>query len=102
MAKQYEGELFDWFETGCEGVIWSLQESKHISKEGYYSYDGLKPIKRGDYLKAYDKDKLVWEGEIDPDFSVKVAGPFNVHWVQRGVEPIEWLKLFCKLKSRDY
>lgn len=100
--KVWEGELNIWFETGLEGCVWALQDYNFITDEGFYSYDGLVPVKKNDYLKVYDKDELIWEGKIKPDYSIKVVGPFRVHWVQEGMDPVEWAKLFCELKSRDY
>ena len=59
--KEIHGALEPFFETGTEGVIWSLAE---YGKSGF---DGLYILKNGDDLCVYDNvtdGSVDWEGEI--------------------------------------
>lgn len=103
-----EGVLEDYFETGTEGVIWSVFE------DDKKSYDGLHPIDSGDKLTIYNEDGTVrWVGRIDPDFKTGYQKyPMNpscgqqvscgrwVHWIQKGFDPDEWGKMFFQYEPR--
>ena len=97
-----KGKLESFWETGTEGVIWSLYMD---GKEGY---DALYTIKEGDYIKIYDEeDKLMYEGDIiedrfsnwfsypmNPILGQQAAGCYLVHWVQADVSPDTWCHWF--------
>ena len=101
-----KGKLEAFFETGTEGVIWSLYDD---TKEGY---EGLHCLYQGDYLTIFDpedKSKVVWEGNIDleyernyhpypmnPQYGQQAVGGMWVHGIQRDVEPDTWGKWFFK------
>jgi len=101
-----KGKLDPFFETGTEGVIWSLFDD---TKEGY---DALVILDQGDYLTIFDPDdstKVVWEGNIDLEYERNYHPyPMNpqsgqqaimgmwVHGIQRNVEPDEWGTWFFK------
>ena len=87
------GVLDPFFETGTEGVIWSVYE------DGRTGYDGLNCLADGDYLRIFDKEdptKVVWEGIIDlewernyrkyplnPKYGQQEVGGFWVHGIQK-------------------
>jgi hypothetical protein len=100
------GVLEPFFETGTEGVIWSVYE------DGRTGYDGLNCLADGDYLKIFDKEdptKVVWEGIIDlewernyrkypmnPEYGQQEVGGFWVHGLQSDVTPQQWGHWFFK------
>jgi hypothetical protein len=101
-----KGKCDPFFETGTEGVIWSLYED---GKEGY---DALQVIDQGDYLTIFDPEnptKVVWEGNIDlewernyhpypmnPQYGQQAIMGMWVHGIQRNVEPDDWGTWFFK------
>jgi hypothetical protein len=64
------GPLNGYFETGCEGTIWSLQDERHIDAKGRYSYEGTHHLRDGDHLTVYrksaelDVEHLIWKGKL--------------------------------------
>lgn len=109
---EIHGIAFDWFETGTEGVVWVVQDERHIStkEDGSpsWSYDGLKVLRDGDHLTLYAKDgSVTWEGVIDfdmeigytpypmnPEYGQQAIDGWWVHGVQRGINPSMWLQWF--------
>jgi hypothetical protein len=101
-----KGKCDPFFETGTEGVIWSVYED---GKEGY---DGLQCLDEGDYLTIFDPAKpkeVVWEGNIDleyernyhpfpmnPEYGQQAIMGMWVHGIQRDVEPDDWGTWFFK------
>ncbi|TAL27243.1 MAG: hypothetical protein EPN97_17850 [Alphaproteobacteria bacterium] len=82
-------------ETGTEGVIWSLQDEKHISPDGkQWSYDGLNCLEDGDFLRVFNdaaRKDVLWEGEI----KLKYPGTLEYNrGVQDGVDERSWAKMF--------
>ena len=61
-----KGPIFMYFETGMEGCDWAIQDESSISKDGYYSYEGLHFLGRRHpetkYLTIFKNDKEVWSG----------------------------------------
>lgn len=102
--KIYEGELFDWFETGLEGAVWALHA------DGMEGYAGLQVIEAGDHLTILDqKKRVLWKGVIVCDRKTgRIARPFNpdfkqpqalgywIHWTQKGFEPDNWAGFFIR------
>lgn len=100
--KKYLGRLDPFFETGTEGMIWSLIED---SKSGY---DALVSIENGDHLKIYRPDDTVaFDGVIKTDYKAGwTEFPQNpghgqpsalgcwIHWTQKGWNPDDWAALF--------
>ncbi len=98
------GFLEDFFETGTEGVIWSL-----ISEEER-GYDALFPIEEGDHLTIQDQlGRKLWSGKIRCDrksgwrrypLNSKYGQPSAlghwVHWTQRGFKPDDWARYFIR------
>lgn len=92
------GRLEAFFETGTEGVIWSLHDP---SLPGY---DGLWPLYSGDQLKVLDGDG--WEGTVDLEYARnrqpspyggrpgQAANGLWVHGFQSSLEPDVWAKMF--------
>ena len=103
-TRRFEGKLFDWFETGLEGVVWALQDDLH---EGY---DGLRVIEKGDHLTVFGaRRRVLWSGTIrkdrktgarprpgNPKFIQPVACGCWVHWIQKGFKPDRWAKFFMR------
>lgn len=105
-----KGKLDAFWETGTEGVIWSVYED---GKEGY---DGLHPIRQGDRLRILEGDEVLWEGEVDQDKETNWTAFENplvegdgqqcvlnhwVHWLQRGVDPEVWAGWFFEEKRAE-
>lgn len=99
-----KGKLEAFFETGTEGVIWS------IYMDGKEGYDALYSIKEGDYITIYnEEDKIIYQGDIiedvfsnwysypmNPILGQQAAGCYLVHWVQANVDPDKWCEWFNK------
>jgi len=55
------GTLFNWYETGTEGVHWSINKAiSGFAKSA--SYDDLFIIEEDDYLEIYDPENLYKNG----------------------------------------
>lgn len=104
MSKIITGTLDAFFETGTEGVIWSIIE------DGKDGYDGLNPLRSGDYLSVFDKaGNLIWEGNVsynytdryqsyplNPQYGQQAVNDMWVHGLQNGVIPEDWALWFTK------
>lgn len=96
--KGIKGILEPFCETGTEGIIWSLQDVKHISPNGQWSYDGLNCLEDGDFLKVFNdaaRRKVLWQGVIK--MKHPPATEFN-RGIQDGVNEQEWAKMFFDAK----
>ena len=97
------GNLDPFFETGTEGIIWTLYDE---TKEGY---DGLCSLNDGDHLSIYNdtKTEIVWAGIINfdwetnripypnnPEYGQQAISGYWVHGVQNDVNPEQWGKWF--------
>ncbi len=104
MTKAFIGNLYGFFETGTEGVVWML---KRIG-DGFKPYEEFVGIDCNDFLTVFDKQgKSIWSGVVDPDFKKnytfypgkndlgqpQVLGRW-VHWLQKDVEPETWASWF--------
>lgn len=109
------GNLYNYFETGTEGVYWALQKAPSGFVK-YASYDDLFILEDGDYLEIYDPHALysggqhvvIWSGVIEQNTeSLMVKSHFNpeveqqnicgywVHWLQNEFKDHEqWCRLF--------
>jgi hypothetical protein len=99
-----KGTLEPFFETGTEGIIWS------VTDEDYSGYESLHCLCRGDHLAIYDlvnPDSLIWYGNIDfeyernqrsmphnPGHSQQAVLGYWVHGLQKDVEPEQWATWF--------
>jgi len=99
-----KGTLDPFFETGTEGIIWSVYET------GKTGYDGLNCLENGDYLKIFDINNpilLIWEGIIDLEwernyrkypnnleYGQQEIGGFWVRGIQSNVTPTQWKNWF--------
>lgn len=123
-SEIFEGILFGWFETGCEGTLFALQEQKHITDDGKsWSYDGLHVIDPGDHLAVYkddkeilditlegitsfeakDKDPLIDEDDffagykkypLNPQYGQLLFVNNWVHWLPTNVDLRLWYSIF--------
>ncbi|HUO14044.1 MAG TPA: hypothetical protein VMX38_03585 [Verrucomicrobiae bacterium] len=116
MMKEMKGVCFLFTETGTEGGWWAIQEDGFVDEEGYWSYNGLRPLKNGDDFTVYAEDgSVLWHGiihqdsktgaiphrvirkgkvVIDNSWKQQVVSGFWVHWVQKGMDPEAWGDLF--------
>lgn len=96
------GQLNPFFETGTEGVVWSVVD------DGLPGFDGLFPLSNGDRLIVYGAEgEVVWEGTIsleytsrqqpfphDPSKSQQQVAGLWVNGLQRDVDPDTWAQWF--------
>jgi hypothetical protein len=99
-----EGVLEDFFETGTEGIIWS------VLNDDDRGYDALYPIEEGDHLTIQDQlGRKLWSGKIRCDYKTGWRRyPLNpkhgqpcalghwIHWTQRGFKPDDWAQYFIR------
>ncbi len=102
-----KGELEAFWETGTEGVIWSLYD------EHNKGYESLNCLKDGDYLEVYNDDgSILWEGEVKLEYKRRYRPfPLNpkygqqevfgmwVHGFQEDLDPEIWAKMFFDKKK---
>lgn len=101
--KIFNGVLEGFWETGTEGIIWS------IYKDGLKGYDALETIQNGDHLTVWQHgnevpifdDKIVCDYQtgwrpfpLNPSYGQQSALGYWVHWVQTGMHPDAWARLF--------
>lgn len=98
----YDGVTEGFFETGTEGVMWM------IYKDGFTGYEALESIDDGDHLTVWNKDNAVlFDGDIvvdretgwreypmNPGHGQQCALGMWIHWVQAGMDPDSWARLF--------
>ena len=96
------GRLDPFFETGTEGVIWSLTDT---SLPGY---DGLWPLYTGDHLRIIGADDdTAWEGTVvleyqrnwqpypaNPSYGQQAVNNYWVHGLQADLDPDRWAGYF--------
>jgi len=127
--SEMQGYCFLFSETGTEGGHWAMQEDGFKSSDGIHeSYDGLRYLKNGDDFAIYAEDgSVLWHGiikqdtttglrphsifrkgkwRVDKSWQQQVVGGMWVHWVQAGMDPEEWGRLFegnkrCLLKREE-
>ncbi|NHN39901.1 hypothetical protein G8764_21595 [Pseudomaricurvus alcaniphilus] len=100
------GKLIEYFETGCEGIYWALQE------DGKHGYDGLVLLDEGDHLQIIGPDgETVFEGTVRPRKDInaqkrpysEILQPVSmgrwVHWIQADFDADTWGNYFI---SRQY
>lgn len=102
-----KGKLDPFFETGTEGVIWSIYDE---NEDGYNS---LHCLKDGDYLEVYNEDNsILWSGIIkleykrryrpypmNPQYGQQEVFGYWVHGFQHNIEPEFWAEMFFKAKK---
>jgi len=102
--REIHGELQDYFETGTEGVLWSLNDDEN------FGYDALKIIQEGDHLTILDSlGKEIWSGTIqcdhksgyrsypmNPKHGQPCALGYWIHWTQKGFKPDDWARFFVR------
>jgi hypothetical protein len=102
-AKKIRGLGQAFWETGTEGVFWSVQDAKHPT-----GYDGLFILENGDHLTIFDKDdmaKTLWRGEITLEYeSHRETNEYGycgqaisgcwVHGLQRTRDVEQWATYF--------
>ena len=100
----YTGSLYGWYETGTEGVVWTL------TKDGRFTqpYENMAIIEKGDRLKIFAPDNTVlfddiircdtktgWqEYPLNPGHGQPCALGYRIHWTQKGWTPDAWTALF--------
>lgn len=105
--KTYKGYITNFFETGCEGMIWVLIQ------DDMKGYEALLDLQEGDQLKVFNPDgSTVFDGVIREDHeSGYMEYPLNpgdgqpaalgywIHWTQSGWKPDDWAELFFRSPS---
>ena len=114
--KVIKGVCFLFSETGTEGGWWAIQEDGFANPDGSWKYEGLQYLKEGDDFTVYADDgsvlfhgiihmdqktgtrprKMLRKGRLQnhPTRKQQVVGGMWVHWVQQGMDPEEWGRLF--------
>lgn len=106
-AKPIQGYLYAFWETGSEGVHWSLMEDDQTGKV-FQPYEQLHIISDGDGLTVFNPDgSVLWSGVIDLEFESGYRRfPLNPacgqqsalgYWVngcQRGFAIDDWAYMF--------
>ncbi len=102
LVNDINARLDAYFETGTEGILWSVQ----IENLGY---DGLYILENGDELIVYTKDRstILWKGIVHLEYErLRTPYPGNpqhgqqlifsrwVHGFQVDLEPHVWAKWF--------
>ena len=104
-----KGQVDGFFETGTEGVWWTLYEKRPNP------YEGLHMLESGDFLTVWDDENHVlfngfllrdgiagWEQyPMNPSAGQPCALGLWVHWTQHGWHPDEWAQLFYKVETRE-
>lgn len=102
--RKIEGTLFDYFETGTEGVLWAIADDENIDR------DNLHFVEAGDHLTILDQlGHKIWAGVIscdrksgwrryplNPKYGQPLALGHWVHWTQKGFKPDEWAGYFIR------
>jgi hypothetical protein len=102
IVEKLHGTTYGFFETGTEGIIWTLL------KDGFAGYEAIESIEEGDHLSVFDTDNnVLFEGIIQPDYEAGwMEYPLNpgygqpsalgywIHWTQKDWKPDDWAKLF--------
>ena len=87
---QIFGRLDAFFETGTEGVVWSVADQR------LPGYDGLWPLQFGDHLDVLDANgETLWQGIIKLEYDNRRVALHNqqevlgywVHGLQDGADP---------------
>lgn len=116
MVKEIRGVCFLFSETGSEGGWWAVQDDRFIIDREHWSYQGLNYLEDGDDFTVYERDgSIAFHGVIerdtetgeiprqvlrngqlveDPEWKQQAVGGFWVHWIQKGMDPEQWDKLF--------
>lgn len=128
-SNEYIGIAFLFSETGTEGGWWAMQEDGFLDEDGvHWKYEGIRELEEGDDLTVFANDgSILWHGIIHKDektgmrchrvlrggkwvvdrsWKQQVVGGFWVHWVQAGMDPEAWGRLFigknrCLLKRNS-
>jgi O-acetyl-ADP-ribose deacetylase (regulator of RNase III) len=101
----WTGVLYAYFETGTEGVFWSLEQVP------FKGHAGLHVLEDGDELTVYRADGSIrWQGTVDleyetgyrpypgnPQYGQQCVFGMWVHGNQRGMDPKKWAALFFGL-----
>jgi hypothetical protein len=97
------GRLEAFFETGTEGVRWS------IYNESIGGYEGLEVLQDGDILTVYSSDEsnVIWEGTVkyeydrlvkpsryNPEYKQQAIFGMWVNGFQHDLEPAVWARWF--------
>lgn len=115
--KEMKGVCFLHSATGTEGGWWAMQEDGFVREDGYWRYEGLRLLEEGDDLTVFAEDgSVLWHGIIHKDtetgaiprqviddgklanhqtWKQQVVDGMWVHWIQKGMDPEAWGKLFC-------
>ncbi len=100
------GKLEAFFETGTEGVIWSVYDDDDNG------YNSLHCLKDGDYLEVFNEvGSILWKGKINLEYKTRYRPyPLNPqygqqevlgYWVrglQKDTDSEVWAKMFFEAK----
>jgi len=105
---EVEGVLEAFFETGTEGIVWS------VVKGGDFKYENLFTLENGDLLTVFNdasKKDVLWQGEVKLEYeNKKRPHPLNpeykkqevfgrwVNGLQENADPEKWAQMFLDEK----
>ncbi len=104
LDRRIEGVLYDFSETGTEGLLWSLVDADSSS------YESLHVIAPGDHLTISDQlGNRIWAGTIradkksgrrryprNPKLGQPAALGYWIQWTQKGFKPDDWALFFVR------
>jgi hypothetical protein len=118
--KEIKAVCFLFSETGTEGGSWAVQEDGFITPDGDWRYEGIQLLQEGDDFTVYAEDGgILFNGiirrdtkteaiprqilrngrlENDPKRKRQAVGGMWVRWVQKGMDPEAWGRLFDEEK----
>ena len=66
---KYEGIFLGFFETGTEGILPALQESKYIDQDGNWNQKGLQLVEPNDKIIIYEEKNKLFDDKIKVYYS---------------------------------
>lgn len=83
MPRKLTGRLFDYFETGCEGVVWAIEVDPDQQGSRDLAYGRFEFVDPRDHLRITAPDgTTVFDDIIRPDwYRGWEPRPYQWHWI---------------------